>query len=59
MKKLQIVSITVLVITIIGFMVWRLFVPFPDWLIRVDGILMLVSIFTAVFSTIKITAKRH
>ena len=58
MKKLQIVSMIVLIITIIGFMLWHFVVPFPDCLVRVVGILMLASIFTAVFSTVKIAARR-
>lgn len=58
MKKLQFVSIAVLVISIIGLIVWRFFVPFPDWLVRGIGIVLLASIFTSVFSTAKITAKK-
>lgn len=55
MKKLQIISIIVLIISIAVFMIWRFAIPFADWLVRVIGILMLVSIFMTVFSTAKIT----
>lgn len=58
MKKLQIISTIVLVITIIGVIFWRFVVPFPDWTVRVVGILMLVSIFTTVFSTVKIAISK-
>ena len=58
MKKLQIISIIVLGVTLLGFIVWRFVVPLPDWLVRVVGILMLASIFTTVFSTMKIAAAK-
>jgi hypothetical protein len=56
MKKLQIISIIVLVITIVGFIMCRFVVPFPDWLVRVVGLLMSTSVFTTVFSMVKIAA---
>ena len=59
MGKLQTVSIVVSVISIIGFVLWRFVFPFPDWLVRVNGILMLAAIFTAVFSTVKITGGKQ
>jgi len=53
MKKLRLVSIVILSIIIVGFILWRFVVPFPDWLVRVNGIFMLVTIFTTAFSTAK------
>jgi hypothetical protein len=58
MKKLQIISIIVLVITIVGFIMWRFVAPFPDWSVRIVGIFMLASIFTTVFSTAKIAVAK-
>lgn len=58
MKKLQIISIVVLALSAVGFILWRFAVPFPDWLVRVVGILMLISIFTTVFSTVKIVMSK-
>ena len=55
MKKLQAISVAVLIISIAGFIIWRFAVPYYDWLARVDGVLILVSIFTTVLSTVKIT----
>lgn len=54
MKKLQIVSFAVLVVSIVGFMIWRFVAPCPDWFVRVTGVLMLVSIFLTVFSAVKL-----
>lgn len=58
MKKLQIFSIIVLVITIVGFILWRFIIPFPDYLVRIIGILMLASVFTTVFSTVRVTMNK-
>jgi len=59
MKKLQLIGFTILTITIVGFILWHFTVSFPDWLVRVNGVLMLISIFIAVFSTIKISMKKR
>jgi len=58
MKKLQVISIIVLILSTAGLMIWRFVVPFPDWLVRVVGVLSLVSIFTTVFSIVKISAAK-
>jgi hypothetical protein len=58
MKKLRIVSIIMASISLGGFILWRLVIPFPDWLVRVNGVLMLAAIFTAVFSSTKIAMSR-
>ena len=57
MGKLRIVSIIILFISILGLILWR-FVQFPDWLVRVNGILMLISVFTTVFSSVKIAMSK-
>lgn len=53
MKRVQIGSLIVLVITIISLVLGRFAFPFPDWLVRFVGILMLISIFSLVFSTVR------
>ena len=59
MKKLRIVSIILLCIPLAGFMLWRFVMPFPDWLVRVNGVLMLAAIFASVFSTVKIKLSKN
>jgi len=54
MKKLRIVSIIALGLSVAGFLLWRFVLPLPDWFVRVTGVLMLAAIFTAVFSSVKI-----
>lgn len=59
MRKLQIIGIVVLTFTIIGLVFWRFDPVLPDWFVRVNGLLMLISIFITVFSTAKISMKRR
>lgn len=58
MKKLQVVSVLVLLVLVVAYILNRLVIPFPDWLVRVVGLFMLVSIFTTAFSTAKIVIGR-
>lgn len=53
MKTIRMISMAVLIVSIAGLMMWRFVVPFSDWVVRVVGVLLLVSTFTAVFSTLK------
>ena len=58
MKKLRIVSIIILLITIVGFILWRFVDSFPDWLVRANGALMLIAVFVTVFSSVKIAMSK-
>jgi hypothetical protein len=53
MKKFRAISIVVLVLSVISLLLWRAAVSFPDWLVRVVGALAIISLFTSVFSTVK------
>lgn len=59
MKKLQIISIISLVISIIGFILWRFDVIASDWVIGVSVVIMIVAISTAVFSSVKIAMSKN
>jgi hypothetical protein len=59
MKKLRILSIILLFVSLAGYILWRFVMPFPDWMVRVSGVLMLAAIFMAVFSTVKIKLSRN
>lgn len=59
MKKLRTVSIILLSISLAGFILWRFVMHFPDWLVCVNGVLMLAAIFAAVFSTVKIKLSKN
>lgn len=53
MKKVQIINICMLIAAIVVMAVNRIMVPLSDWVIRMDGIIMLVALFVVSFSTVK------
>ncbi len=54
MKKILFISRIVLIIGLLGWGVNELFLPFPDWLVRVDGIFMMVGMTVVTYSTVRI-----
>ena len=59
MKKLQLISIILFAISFGTYLVWRFMLPLPDWCMRAAGILMLVTIFTSVFSSVRINLTKN
>jgi membrane protein YdbS with pleckstrin-like domain len=57
MKKLQIISIILLLLTVMAMAVNYVIGPFDDWIVRVIGLILLISIFTTVFSSVKLRQK--
>ena len=53
MKKIQIISICVLIVTLIVMVVNGIIIPLSDWVIRVDGIITLLALLVVSFSTVK------
>lgn len=53
MKKVQITSIYILIITLVVMVVNGIIAPLSDWIIRMNGIIMLVALFVVSFSTVK------
>ena len=53
MKKVQIISICILIVTLVVMVVNKIVIPLSDWVIRMDGVIMLVSLFVVSFSTVK------
>jgi hypothetical protein len=58
MKKLRIISICVLAAAILCMALWRFAVPVSDWVVRITGVLILVSVFLTTFSTVKTVMTR-
>ncbi len=58
MKKVQIISICILIVTLIVIRVNGIIAPLSDWVIRMDGIIMLVALLVVSFSTIKCIRKK-
>lgn len=53
MKKVQIISICVLIITLFVMGINKFIFPLSDWVVRIDGIIMMVGILTVSYSTVK------
>lgn len=54
MRKIRIVGIGILLITLLIWGVNMLFVSFPDWAVRVNHIVMLIALVVITFSNIRI-----
>ena len=57
MKKLQIVSMTVLGLSVILWTAGRILSPLPDWAVRANGVVMLIAMSLLVFSSVRLTLK--
>lgn len=55
MKKLQKISFPVAVLSLICMMIHFYILSFPDWAVRLIGVLLLLSMFAMVFSTIRLS----
>ncbi len=53
MKKMQLISICVLIIALLVMGVNMFIFHLPDWIIRIDGLIMLIGVFTVSYSTAK------
>lgn len=53
MKKVQIISRIVLIVAVIIYGINFFIISFPDWTIRLNGIVMLVDMFILSYSTVK------
>ena len=52
-KKVQTVSLLLLVLTLAVMAVNGVAVPLPDWAVRIDGAVMMLAIAAVVFSTVR------
>ncbi|WP_455685042.1 hypothetical protein [Thomasclavelia sp.] len=50
MKKMQMISMWVLIVALLVMGINKFFFHLPDWVIRVDGFIMLIGIFTVFYS---------
>lgn len=53
MKKVQIISRIVLIVAVIIYGINFFIISFPDWTIRLNGIVMLLDMFILSYSTVK------
>ena len=59
MKKVQIISICILIITLAVMGVNKFIFPLSDWAVRIDGIIMIIDILIVSYSTVKCTKENH
>lgn len=57
MKKLQLVSLTVLFLSVLLWTAGRVFSPLPDWAVRLNGVVMLIAMALLVFSSVRLRVK--
>lgn len=57
MKKLQLVSFSVLGLSVILWTAGRIFFPLPDWAVRANGVTMLIGMAALVFSSVRLKVK--
>ena len=57
MKKLQIVSFVILMLSVILWMAGRMLSPLPDWTVRANGVVMLTAMALLVFSSVRLRIK--
>ena len=53
MKKIQIVGICILIVTLVVMVVNKIVISLSDWVIRMDGVIMLIALLVVSFSTVK------
>ncbi len=57
MKKIQIVSLIALALSVILWTAGRIFLPLPDWAVRANGAAMLLAMALLTFSSIRLRIK--
>lgn len=58
MKKLQLVSLAVLGLSVLLWTAGRISFPLPDWAVRVNGAVMLLAMALLVFSSVRLRLKK-
>lgn len=57
MKKLQLVSLFVLGLSVILWTAGRIFFTLPDWAVRANGVVMMIAMALLVFSSVRLRIK--
>lgn len=57
MKKLQIVGLVILGLSVLLWTAGRIFFPLPDWAVRANGAAMLIAMALLVFSSVRLHLK--
>ncbi len=54
-QKVQIMTLTILVITLLIMGFHMFIVPLADWIVRITGIVMLISVAVCAYSTVRVS----
>ena len=57
MKKLQLVSLAILGLSVLLWTAGRIFLPLPDWAVRANGVVMMIAMALLVFSSVRLKMK--
>ena len=57
MKKLKLVSLIVLFLSVLLWTAGHTFSSLPDWAVRLNGVIMLIAMALLVFSTVRLKVK--
>lgn len=57
MKKLQLISLTVLGLSVILWTAGRVLFPLPDWGVRANGVVMMLAMAALAFSSVRLRIK--
>lgn len=57
MKRLQIAGLIALFLEVVLWMAGRTLFTLPDWMVRLNGILMLITLPLLVFATVRVLRK--
>ena len=59
MKKLQLVSLAILGLSVLLWTAGRIFLPLPDWAVRANGVVMMIAMALLVFSSVRLHMRRE
>ena len=57
MKKLQFVSLFVLFLSVLLWTAGRTILPLPDWAVRANGVIQMITLAALAFSTVRLLKK--
>ncbi len=59
MKNLQLASISTLFLSVMLWTAGRVFFTLPDWAVRVNGVIMVITMALLAFSSIRLLLQNH
>ena len=57
MKKVQLASLIVLFLSVILWTAGQIFLPLPDWAVRINGVIQMITLALLAFTTVRLLKK--